>query len=95
MSIFWTRQIGFKAPCTIWTRRRNMLLYFNAIFDASCTFSIDASKMTLNYSSILPRRFENVQDASSKYATIFQCNFGGVMQIFDASNMTFVTPPPE
>ena len=48
----------------------NVLLYFNFIFDASCTFS------TLNYSSIFPRRVENVQDASPKYATIFLFDFG-------------------
>ena len=45
----------------------------------------DASKMTLNYSRIFARRVENVQDASPKYATIFQCYFGRVMEIFDAS----------
>ena len=46
---------AFKAPCafldasyTFWTRRRNILLYFNVIFDAS--------KKTLNYSSIFLRR---------------------------------------
>ena len=32
----------------------------------------DASRKTLNYSSIFPRRVENVPDASPKYATIFQ-----------------------
>ena len=45
---------------------------------------LDASKMTLNYNSIFSRRVENVQDASPKYATIFQCYFGRIMQIFDA-----------
>ena len=30
---------AFKALCTFWTRRQNMLLYFNIIFNASCTFS--------------------------------------------------------
>ena len=30
---------AFIAPCTFWTRRRNMLLFINVIFDASCTFS--------------------------------------------------------
>ena len=38
--------------------------------------------MTLNYSSIFPRRVENVQDASPKYATMFQCYFECVMQNF-------------
>ena len=55
----------------------------------------DESKMTLNYTSIFPRRVENVQDASLKYATTFQCYFGRLMQIFDPSEMTFMTPPPE
>ena len=45
---------------------------------------LDTSKMTLNYSSIFSRRVENVQDALPKYATIFQCNFGRIMQILDA-----------
>ena len=53
------------------------------------------SKMTIDYSSIFGRRVENVHDASSKYATMFQCYFGHVMQIFDASKMTFTTTPPE
>ena len=44
---------------------------------------------------IFPRRVENVPDASPKYATIFQCYFGRVMQICDASKITFMTPPPE
>ena len=39
----------------------------------------------LNYSSIFPRRIVNVQDASPISATIFQCYFGRVMQVFDAS----------
>ena len=29
----------FNAPCTFWMRRRNMLLCFNVISDASCKFS--------------------------------------------------------
>ena len=53
------------------------------------------SKMTIDYSSIFGRRVKNVHDASSKYATMFQCYFGHVMQIFDASKMTFTTTPPE
>ena len=44
----------FKAPCTFWTRRRNMLLHFNVIVHI-----FDASKMTLNYSSISSRRVQN------------------------------------
>ena len=51
-------------------------------------------KMTLKYSSIFPRRVENVQDASPKYSTIFQCYFGRVMQIFDQSKMTLMTKIP-
>ena len=48
----------------------------------------DASKKTLNYSSIYPRRVENVQDTSPKY--IFKCYFGPVMQICDASKITII-----
>ena len=74
---------------------------YENILDAPLKYAIifqcyfDTSKMTLNYNSIFPRRVENVQDASPKYATICQCYFGCVMQIFDVSKMTFMTPPPE
>ena len=64
-----------------------MLLYFNVIFDAS--------KMTLDYSSMFRRCVTNVRNASSKYATIFQCYFGCVMHIFHISKMTFMTPLPK
>ena len=48
--------------------------------------------MTLNYSSIFSRRVENVQDASPKYATIFQCYFEHDMTNLNASKMTFMKP---
>ena len=53
----------------------------------------DTSKKTLNYSSIFPRRVENVQDASLKYATIFQCYFGRVKNyIYDLSARIIKNP---
>ena len=101
-------QSSFKAPLQglkgiyvgghvmyILRRRRNMLLYFNMLF-LTVVHIFDASKVTLNYnSSIFRQRVKNVKNASPKYATIFQCYIGCGMQIFDASKMTFMTPPPE
>ena len=51
--------------------------------------------MTLNYSSTFPQRVENVQGASQKYATIFQCYFGNRHTNFRRVEMTCITPPPE
>ena len=85
---------AFEAPCTFWTGRRNMLLYFNVIFTRRAHFRCVQNDIEL-YSSIFLRSVEDVQDASPKYATIFRCYFGRVMQVSDASKMTFKTPPPE
>ena len=98
------------ASCTFTTRWKYATIIQRVVYilDASSKFPTifqcyfrrvvhisDASRKTLNYSSIFPRRVENVPDASPKYATIFQCYFGRVMQICDASKNTFMTPPPE
>ena len=56
---------------------------------SSSVHIFDVSKMTLNYSSIFPRRVENVHGASPKCATIIiQCYFRRVMQIFDELKIT-------
>ena len=45
----------------------------------------DASKITLNNSSIYRQRVLYIFDASWKYATIIQCHFGRVANVQDAS----------
>ena len=79
----------FKAPCifldashTFWTRRRNFLLYFNVIFDASYIFPTrperhwirvayfhDASKMYRTRRQNMLLYFNVILDASCKFAT--------------------------
>ena len=64
---FWTRRIHY--GCVV-----EISYYISMLFRRVVHIS-DASRKTLNYSSIFPRRVENVPDASPKYATIFQCYF--------------------
>ena len=98
-NIFDASTLFLKRGVYFWTRR----VHFGHVVETSyyilCYFRrvvhiFDASRKTLNYSSIFPRLVENVPVASPKYATIFQCYFGRVMQIFVASKITFMTPPP-
>ena len=99
-----TRPVHLRRVVEICYYNSTRRIHFGRVVEISTIFQCyfrrvvhisDASRKTLNYSSIFPRRVENVPDASPKYATIFQCYFGRVMQICDASKITFMTPPPE
>ena len=61
---FWTRRIHFGRVVEI-------SYYISMLFSTRRAYF----RRVLNYSSIFPRRVENVPDASPKYATIFQCYF--------------------
>ena len=84
---FWTRRVHFGCPVKI--------SYYISMLFSTRRARYRRVQKTLNYSSIFARRVEDVQDASPKYATIFQCYFGRAMQIFSALKITFKTPPPE